>query len=197
MNVRELLRSAESLTGVDGIAGSVAVAVRKVLNQRPKIDKLLRGSWLGHPVHPLLVTLPIGAYMSALVLDLTSRQRVAARRLVALGLLATPPTAVAGFADYSELNVEQRRVGLLHASGNVLASACFLASYVRRVQGRNAAGTMWSAVGLAALSAGGALGGHLSYSQAAGVHRWDDDGDDDAPARPSDGEVRPGQLTAH
>ncbi|MFI9005667.1 DUF2231 domain-containing protein [Actinosynnema sp. NPDC053489] len=170
MNLRRTLHAAESLDALDGPSGAVARAVRRVVG-RGEVDRLLRGEWLGHPVHPLVVTLPIGAWVCSAVLDLGGRH-AAARQLVKVGLAATPPTVLLGLADFAHLDVRQRRVGLLHAAGNVLAAGCFLASTrCRGVWSTRA----WLLAGLTALSAGGALGGHLSYAQAAGVHRWQEE----------------------
>lgn len=171
MSVHGILDKSEQVTAVDRAASALAGAVRRALRGRG-LDRVLRGAWLGHPVHPLLVTVPIGAWMSAAVLDLCG-ERVAARQLVATGLVASAPTVLAGLADFGELTTEQRRVGVLHASVNTAASVLFLRSYACRRQGRHAAGTAWSTLGLLVLSAGGALGGHLSYAQGAGVHRWE------------------------
>jgi uncharacterized membrane protein len=171
MNLRDILKSAESVSAVDRPAGAVAGTVRRAL-RGSRLDGLLRGSWLGHPVHPLLVTLPIGAWLSAAAFDAAGR-REPARQLVALGLAAVPPTALAGLADFGELTADQRRVGLLHLAANTAASGLFAGSYLCRRRGRHTAGAMWSALGLLVLSAGGALGGHLSYAQGAGVHRWE------------------------
>ncbi|MCT2587751.1 DUF2231 domain-containing protein [Actinophytocola gossypii] len=169
--MRNVLRKAESVTAVDGPARAVADTARRVV-LGSRAGNLLRGSWLGHPVHPLLVTLPIGAWTSGLVLDLTGR-RNAARQLVAVGLAATPPTVLAGLADFADLDTRQRRVGLLHASANLVAAGAFLCSYRCRLRGRHRAGTVWSTLGLLAIGAGGALGGHLAYAQGAGVGRWE------------------------
>ncbi|MPZ86433.1 MAG: DUF2231 domain-containing protein [Actinophytocola sp.] len=170
MNVRSILRAAESASVVDRPAGVVAGVVRRVLG-RSWLDKVLRGSWLGHPVHPLLVAVPIGAWLSAALFDYAGERRPA-RQLVALGLAATPPTVLVGLADFGELNAEQRRVGLLHASANLVSTGFFLNSYLCRLRRRHTAGVVWSSFGLLALGVGGALGGHLSYAQGAGVHRW-------------------------
>ncbi len=164
--VKRILEAAESLRAVDPAATAVARGLRKVIG-RGAADRLLRGAWLGHPVHPLLVTLPIGAWVSAAVLDL-SGQPEAARRLVSIGLAATAPTVLTGLAEFSGLDRDQRRVGAVHALTNTLAAGCFLAA--NRTSRRNA--RFWTAAGLVALSAGGALGGHLSYAQGAGVGRW-------------------------
>ncbi len=70
-----------------------------------------RASSSGHPLHPVLVTVPIGAFTSAVVLDLTGRQQSAARTLVGLGLLSSVPTALAGLTDWSDTRGAERRVG--------------------------------------------------------------------------------------
>jgi uncharacterized membrane protein len=169
MNLHRVLRSVEKFGSVDRPATAAARGVRRVL-RATHTDGLIRGKWLGHPVHPLLVTVPIGAWLCAAVLDF--KQRDAARRLVAIGLLATPPTVLAGIADFSGLDVRQRRVAVAHAAANAVAAGCFGASYLYRLRRAETAGTAWSTAGLLAVGAGGALGGHLSYAQGAGVYRW-------------------------
>ena len=164
MNLHKLLRRAEDVTALDGAGVAVMRTVRRL---PPGLRRLLRGEWLGHPVHPIVVTVPIGAYVSAAVLDLTPGMRNAARKLVGIGLLTTPVAVALGFADYAELDARQRRVGLVHAATNAIASAFFTASYLNRSNRRT-----WGLLGLTALGTGGALGGHLAYAQGAGVHRW-------------------------
>ncbi|UYP19264.1 DUF2231 domain-containing protein [Rhodococcus sp. Z13] len=172
MNVHRILRAVESLDRVDGPAAAVARTVRGLLEGR-KVDGLLRGSWLGHPVHPVLVTVPIGMWSGALLLDLMRGQRDASRRLVGIGLLAALPTVVTGYADFSALqDVRQRRVGAVHAVSNAVAIDCFLTSYVLRTRGSDRAATLWGLLDMGAVGAGGALGGHLSYAQGGGVFRW-------------------------
>jgi uncharacterized membrane protein len=134
------------------------------------VGRQLRGHGLGHPLHPLAVTVPIGAWLCSAVFDLLPDGHETARRLVATGLLTAPAAMVLGLADYSSLDVRQRRVALLHVAGNATATALFGASYVARRRGRS--GRVLGVSGLAATSVGGALGGHLSYAQGAGVFRW-------------------------
>jgi uncharacterized membrane protein len=169
MDVHKLLRRVEDLRAADGVAESIGLAVRRVLRGKPGIDRVLRGSWLGHPVHPVAVTVPIGAWVCAAVLDLTPGNRDAARKLVAIGLAATAPAVALGLADYTELDVRQRRVGLTHALSNMVGAGLLAASYRRR---RAGGGRLLTLLGLSVVGAGGALGGHLSYSQGAGVYRW-------------------------
>ncbi|MCX4776178.1 DUF2231 domain-containing protein [Streptomyces sp. NBC_01264] len=134
------------------------------------VRDLLRGRPLGHPVHPVLVQVPIGCWLSASVLDAVPGARHAATTLTAVGLTGVAPAAVAGWADWADLPPEQARVGLAHAVSNVAAVACYTASLAARLQGRSAKGRMWSLGGLAAVAISGALGGHVAYRQSVGAH---------------------------
>jgi nitrite reductase/ring-hydroxylating ferredoxin subunit/uncharacterized membrane protein len=153
---------------LDRVADPVSATVRRVLHGRAA--DLLHGTWLGHPVHPIAVMVPIGSYLSAAVLDLMPGQAVAARRLIGVGLLATPAAAVAGLADWSQLEPEQRRVGLLHAATNNVGTLFYAASWLARRRGRRAAGVGLGLAGLGCVAAGGTLGGHLAYALGAGFN---------------------------
>jgi len=171
MDLHNLLRRFEDVRLLDGAAAAIAGSVRKALRKSGTND-VLRGKWLGHPLHPLMVTVPIGAFVGAAVLDLAPGNQDAARKLTGLGLAATAPTALLGLTDYADLDERQRRVGLVHALSNTVAAALFTGSYLSRARGAHARGTVLSALGLTVLGVGGALGGHLSYAQGAGVFRW-------------------------
>jgi uncharacterized membrane protein len=172
------LRAVEGAQALDGPATGLTRLLRGPAEST--IGGLVRGRWLGHPLHPLAVTVPVGAWLCSAAFDLIPGQQETARRLVAAGLLATPPTVLLGLADYAELDTRQRRVGLVHAAGNAAATALFGASYLARTRGHTARGKLLGALGLAAASAAGALGGHLAYAQGAGVFRWQQPGADPA-----------------
>jgi nitrite reductase/ring-hydroxylating ferredoxin subunit/uncharacterized membrane protein len=129
--------------------------------------------WLGHPMHPLLTDLPIGFWTSAFVLDLlggTEAQR-AADALVGIGVVSAVPTALAGLADWSELNRPERRTGLVHAVANLAATTLYGLSFVARRQGRRPRGVALGTAGALAATVGGFLGGHLTFRRAAAVNR--------------------------
>ncbi|MDT0306611.1 Rieske (2Fe-2S) protein [Streptomyces sp. DSM 44917] len=130
----------------------------------------LHGTRLGHPVHPVLVQVPIGTWTSAAVLDLLPGRRRGAGLLVGVGLAAAAPAALAGWADWAELHKPQMRVGLVHAAANTVAVGLYAASLAARLRGRRMKGRALAYAGLLTVSAGGALGGHLAYRQAAGVN---------------------------
>lgn len=169
--VRRTLSSLESAETLDKAAAALHRWAHWIPTGRRGSD-FLSGSWLGHPMHPVLVLTPIGAWLSAGILDILPGQAPAARRLVLAGLVTIAPAALAGLVDLRELDRQQRRVGLVHVLANGTAAACYLASYLSRRRGRTDAGRAWGALGLTAVSVGGTLGGHLSYAQGAGVYRW-------------------------
>ncbi|MFD5268962.1 Rieske 2Fe-2S domain-containing protein [Streptomyces sp. NPDC058335] len=131
---------------------------------------VLHGRWLGHPVHPLMVQVPIGSWLSAAVLDLRPGRSREAGLLVGVGLAAAAPAAFAGAVDWAELHRQQQRVGLVHALSNTAAVGLYAASLACRVKGREAAGRAYGFLGLTAVGLGGMLGGHLAYRQASGAN---------------------------
>jgi nitrite reductase/ring-hydroxylating ferredoxin subunit/uncharacterized membrane protein len=131
-----------------------------------KVRDVLHGVWLGHPLHPMLIQAPVGAWMSASILDFTGDEK-AARRLVAVGLGAAVPAALAGAADWSEQHEQQMRVGVIHAAGNVAALGLYAASLAQRGP---RAGRLLRLAGLAAVSVSGLLGGHISFHLAGGAN---------------------------
>ncbi|MGW3818785.1 DUF2231 domain-containing protein [Streptomyces sp. NPDC005046] len=131
---------------------------------------LLRGRPLGHPVHPVLVQVPIGCWLSAAVVDAVPAGQRAATTLTAVGLAGVAPAAISGWVDWADLPPEQARVGLAHAVANVAAVAFFTASLTARLRHRSAKARLWSLGGLAVVGVSGALGGHVAYRQAVGAH---------------------------
>ncbi|MEV6491262.1 Rieske 2Fe-2S domain-containing protein [Actinoplanes sp. NPDC051633] len=135
------------------------------------VKNFLHGTWLGHPLHPVLIHAPIGAFLSAAVLDAIPGQDKAAGTLITVGAAASPVTIAAGWTDWSQLSAAERRVGLVHAATNAVAVGLFVASLSARASGRTARGKALSYAGMSLMGAGAYLGGHLTYSQAAGVNQ--------------------------
>jgi nitrite reductase/ring-hydroxylating ferredoxin subunit/uncharacterized membrane protein len=163
----------ENAEGLDPLVNTVRDVVDRYL-QPPALRDLLHGVPLGHPLHPLLVQVPLGAWLSAAALDVLPGTEQAARMLVGLGVLGAVPAALAGYNDWSKLHEQHMRVGLLHAAANQLATVLHAASFVQRTRGRHGHGKVLGACGLAVAAAGGFLGGHLSYRQAAGANHTED-----------------------
>jgi nitrite reductase/ring-hydroxylating ferredoxin subunit/uncharacterized membrane protein len=150
---------------------------------RKGVDRVIRPQWLrdilhgvpiGHALHPLMILAPAGAWLSAAGLDLVPGAEKASRVLVGAGVVSALPTAAAGFTDWSRLHVQQQRVGLVHSTANILATGLYAASYLQRRRGKHLSGKVLGYAGLTLVSAGGYLGGHLSYSMAAGANHAED-----------------------
>ncbi len=133
----------------------------------PGPDHPIRSTVLGHSLHPVLTDLPLGAWVSATLVDVVGGRggRPAATRLVGIGLLTAMPTAYAGFADWTLLEGSDRRVGAVHALGNDVAIGLFAASLVARLRGRHARGVRLAVLGNLATAGAGYLGGHLALSR--------------------------------
>jgi len=158
----------ESATGLDGVAEALQGLLRPLVGAGP-VRTVLSGRPLGHPLHPALVAVPIGAWASASMLDLTPGNRAAAQRLIAFGCLAALPTAAAGASDWVDTKGADRRVGLVHLALNDVALLTFLASWRSRRRGRQARGAALAMLGSGIVAAGGWLGGHLAYTRGVGV----------------------------
>ncbi|MEU9095264.1 Rieske 2Fe-2S domain-containing protein [Streptomyces sp. NPDC087901] len=152
----------------DRLADALRRTVRAVPMGRGR--DVLHGRWLGHPVHPLMVQLPLGSWMSAAVLDCLPGKQRAARTLVGVGLVAALPAALAGWTDWAELRRPQMRVGLVHAASNAAGVALYAVSFAARTRGHFGRGRLWGLAGLTAVSVGGAVGGHMAFRQASGAN---------------------------
>jgi nitrite reductase/ring-hydroxylating ferredoxin subunit/uncharacterized membrane protein len=163
----------ERLEALDVVSEPLQKAVRAAVPQESELKDLLSGTWLGHPVHPPLTDLVIGAWTSALLLDLVGGEqgRKSADSLVAVGIIAAVPTASAGLSDWAELRGGSRRVGSVHAIGNTTALLLHTVSWFARRRGDRSRGVALSALGYGVATFSAWLGGHLSFAKGVGVNQ--------------------------
>ncbi len=161
----------EQAKGLDAVAKPAASAVSKVVRSRRSLHNLLSGVPIGHPLHPILTDVTIGAFTMGTLVDLVGGRRSApaADLLVTVGAASAVPTALTGANDWSDTTGGSSRVGLVHAAANSTALTLFLASFVGRRASRPRRIALRLA-GLGFLTLGGDLGGHLAYTRAAGVN---------------------------
>lgn len=153
---------------IDAVS-SVVGAFARPFNQPPLVEPL-RGTWLGHALHPLMTDFPLGCWIGALCLDMMPGREAASRSLVGAGLAMVPLTVVAGLAEWDNLaRPEERRVATVHAVGNVAAAAAFAMSWSARRSGRQSRGVLWSLLGGTIAMGTGYLGGHMSFAQRVGT----------------------------
>jgi uncharacterized membrane protein len=127
----------------------------------------------GHPIHPMLVTIPIGLWLFSLACDLIALyDPVRPWPLIALyclagGIVGALLAAVAGLIDLLSLSGRRRKVGLVHMTINLTVVALYVVNFWLRTntEGYVSGGTPLllsvGAIGLLAIS--GWLGGKLVY----------------------------------
>jgi len=169
--VHDLAEKVGRIEALDGVSKPVADGVKSALGRGVAKDAL-SGTWLGHSLHPMLTDIPIGSFTSATIIDFLGgkKGRNAADLLVAVGILSSIPTAAAGLADWSDTFGEPQRMGVIHAAANAVGLAFYGISLVHRRRGNRIRGAALSLAGMGAMTVGGYLGGHLSYSRGIGVN---------------------------
>lgn len=167
-----LVRLAHAVEGAEGLDGAVAALkpLAERLHELPGSADLLRGRPLGHALHPLLTDAPLGAWMSAGLLDLLAwrRSRDAARFLTGFGVLSAVPTALTGLAEWGHTEGRDARTGVAHAAGNAVGLLLFSASWLARRRGHHGRGAVLSTLALGAAAGSGFLGAHLAIARNVG-----------------------------
>jgi uncharacterized membrane protein len=158
---------AERIADVASLDRPAALVADLSARWRGPLADLARGKPLGHPLHPALTDLPIGFWTSSFLLDFLILRRFAAasRVLVGAGVLSAVPTVIAGLADVPSLERRKRRVVVVHAGANALATSLYAASWALRRR-RHLAGVSVGLVAAAAATVGGYLGGWLALGGA-------------------------------
>jgi len=132
----------------------------------------------GHPFHPILVTVPIGAWVGSLVFDVASHLvddptflSRGSLWLIAIGVLGAVAAALVGALDLLAIPAGTRAFGvaLVHMTLNLLVTAAYVAGFLWRNAGEGPSGSVpagqlaLSAASLAVLGVSGYLGGMLAY----------------------------------
>ncbi len=168
MSLMGILDRVADVQAFDKVIEPARRAVNAAL--RPQAFKdLLHGTWLGHSLHPVLVQVPVGTWISAGLLDAFPPLRPAATVLIGTGVAMSVPAALSGAADWSEQEIGVRRLGALHAVANTVALGLYVGSLAARARGRGTLGRVLAYAGLGVASGSAAVGGHMSYAQSSGA----------------------------
>lgn len=132
----------------------------------------------GHPFHPILVTVPIGAWVCSLVFDIGSQfvdqpgfLNQGSEWLIAIGVLGALVAASVGLLDFFTIptGTSAYRTAVVHLTLNLSITAAYVVNFLWRhgtYERPDAVGggpLALAVVSLAALGVSGYLGGKLAY----------------------------------
>jgi uncharacterized membrane protein len=149
----------------------------EVQQAKQPVSAALAGPY-GHPFHPILVTVPIGAWVATLVFDIASYivgnpgfLTQSSVWLIAIGVIGALLAAMIGFLDLLAIPTGTRafRTGLVHMSLNLLVACAYIGNFFWRHASYGhpvpvgIGPLVLSVVSLATLAVSGYLGGKLAY----------------------------------
>ena len=145
-----------------------------------RLKSLLHGTLLlGHPLHPALTDVPLGAWMAGVVLDYAAHftprvPEAAGDAALATGLAVALAALATGYTDFHETYGHERRLALTHGlamSAVVFLEAISLALRWWAGAGAHPAAVAMSTAAFALAGAGMFAGGHLTFGLGTMVNR--------------------------
>jgi len=132
----------------------------------------------GHPIHPMLVPIPIGLWIFSLVSDLvhvgggTATWGTVALFTMGGGIVGALAAALFGFIDMLSLPPGPRKTALVHMAINLAVVALFVLNFWLRLhtESPKPGKLIWlSIIAIGLLVISGWLGGKLVYEHGVGV----------------------------
>src|SRR5215469_11500043 len=183
---RDLSERVEIAIVNSNAAKRVAAPLDALLNRlfqtaalRP-LKLLLNGTWFGHPLHPLLTHVTVGAWTVTILLDLVALildapgLGLAAAIAAGLGVLAAVAAIAAGLMDWMDVDPPEKSVGVTHGILNTSATILFAISLLIRWQSqwRPTLGSFLVALaGYFVVSGGAYLGGGMVFRMGVMINR--------------------------
>jgi uncharacterized membrane protein len=148
-----------------------------VQDAKQPVSVLMAGPY-GHPFHPILVTVPIGAWVASTVFDVASRivtdpmfLTKGSLWLIGIGIVGALGAALVGFLDLFAIppGTTAHRTALLHMTLNLAVTGAYVANFLWRRSTYDESAVvaygplLLSAVSLVVLGAAGYLGGKLAF----------------------------------
>jgi uncharacterized membrane protein len=132
---------------------------------------LTPASLKGHPFHVILIPLPIGLWIFALVCDVLARLnggsewRTVAFYSIGGGIAGALLAAIPGLIDLISLPPgPTRRTGIIHMCVNLVAVAVFAINFLIRWGALDRSGPVWlTALGVVLIGVSGWLGGEMVH----------------------------------
>lgn len=122
---------------VKAVADPLYDILNKLLQETPlrPLKLLANGTWLQHPLHPLLTDVPVGAWTLAIVLDLIAlifqvqNLGLASAIAIGVGVLAALAAIVTGFSDWMDVDPPEKALGIVHATFNLTSTILFVVAF--------------------------------------------------------------------
>lgn len=160
----------------DGLQKGVHQAFEQAGEAGQKVKNALHGVWLGHPAHPAITDVPLGAWTAAVVCD--AMEEITGRRefghgadvAVTVGLAGAVISAVTGLTDWSDTAGRARKIGLTHGLLNITGTLLYASSLICRKKGNRGGGRGLGMLGYAIALGAAWLGGELVYGEQVGVN---------------------------
>ncbi|NUO89167.1 MAG: DUF2231 domain-containing protein [Cupriavidus sp.] len=129
-----------------------------------------------HPIHPMLITIPIGLWIFSFACDLiryfggtSPNWPVVALYAMVGGIIGALLAALPGLIDLLSLPSGIRRIALLHMGINLTVVALYVINAWWRMRGAGAGALVLSAIAIGLLVVSGWLGGKMVHVHGVGV----------------------------
>lgn len=142
---------------------------------RPLFRLLHGNELLGHPMHPVVIALPVGAWSLAGWHDARAvatgdpQHDTAADAALRFGVVGAVAAAASGLAQYLDTDDAARRETAVHAALNTVGLGLYVASWALRSAGRRPLGRALAASGLGIVGLSGWLGGDIAFRHGVGM----------------------------
>jgi nitrite reductase/ring-hydroxylating ferredoxin subunit/uncharacterized membrane protein len=172
-------RAVRTVPGLHEVGMQASTALHETIlsnNALRGVADILHGTWVGHPLHPILTDLAIGAWTFGILFDgvaASNSSREAERiadTMTTIGVVSAVPTAITGMVDYSTIPEPATAAGTLHGMLNSAGLILYLLSLRDRKGGQRGRAVVWAALAYGLLLFSAWLGGDMVYRHRVGVN---------------------------
>jgi len=144
------------------------------------IKNFANGTWLEHPLHPLLTDVPVGAWTVSLLLYLAvlffgvQGIGIAIGLAMGLGILAALAAIATGLLDWMDVDPTELAVGLVHGIVNIVGTVLFVVSWLLLYSSQwtaTLANFIPALIGYLVMAVGAYLGGDLVFRLGTMINR--------------------------
>lgn len=131
---------------------------------------------LGHPAHPAISDVPVGAWLTGVILELVHLAgggvpESAGVIAIIIGIIGAAIAVLTGLTDYADTYGHERRTATLHGLGMVLALVLFIVANVLGAGGHERSGFAFAVAGLVVVGLSAYVGGHVVFGIGTAVNR--------------------------